>query len=96
MLRAAVRHGSTDMVRLLIQHGARGGERGDLLLVAAEGGNADIFAQLLAAGALVDSRALDGRSALQIACGHARRDMVRLLVLYGARGDLVDVQGPAP
>ena len=86
MLRSAVRHGSTDMVRLLLQNGAHANAR--LILVAVEDGNADILGQLLASGggACVDGAGMhvgsvyEWRNPLLEACGQGRRDVVRLLV----------------
>jgi ankyrin repeat protein len=100
-MRAATRgDAQLPVLAALIAAGARvdapGGGRGHTALMRACAGKREGAASveaLLAAGAAVDARTLDGRTALFEACFWCRGDLLRLLLAAGADPRVEDAAG---
>jgi ankyrin repeat protein len=90
-LTLAVQVGSAELVRVLLDHGAKvnlrsGGFDGTPpILLAAAHGNVEIVKTLIDAGAEVNARRGDSTDALFWACVHGHTAVIRLLLLNGAQ-----------
>lgn len=95
-LLSAVGYNQRDMVKLLLEHGAKvdqqeeNGILGTPLIFAAIEGNADIARDLLAAGANVNSRTFHGATALIEAVKDKHTALVPLLLQAGADVNAID------
>jgi ankyrin repeat protein len=92
-LRAACKFGSTETVRLLIEHGADPNPRDfaeDILKVAARTGNAEIILLLLENGAQVNAADVGSMSVLHCACQSGHVGAVQVLLDHGADIDAQD------
>ncbi|MFP4565719.1 MAG: ankyrin repeat domain-containing protein [Spirochaetaceae bacterium] len=94
----AVRSGSLNVVRLLVDYGAdvneQSGDRGTSPLMEAAGtGQVAVTRQLLEAGADPDMVSTYGQSAAILAASEGHADTLKLLLEWNARTDLVDHLG---
>ncbi|KAJ2970181.1 hypothetical protein NQ176_g8311 [Zarea fungicola] len=83
----AAHHGQTDVVKLLLDRGAKPSRPGvpyDALIVATDAGNEDIVKLLLAAGADIHSRDHSGMTAVLIASSKGMPNLMTLLLDSGA------------
>lgn len=97
ILMVASRNGYTDIVGLLLRHGADPNHQDingeTALMEASRNGYTDIVELLLRQGANKDQQNGDGETALMMASRHGYTDIVGLLLQYGANTDLQDEVG---
>ncbi|XP_071494843.1 fibronectin type 3 and ankyrin repeat domains 1 protein-like [Diadema setosum] len=93
-LMAAAQRGLTDMVELLISHGAdvimQNGSGKDALMLACFAGHLKVVRQLRAQGASWDTKDLGGSTALHWAVDGGNKDVVQWAIMDGSKIDVRD------
>jgi uncharacterized protein len=99
-IEAACQNGSTDIVKMLIDHGVNVNAKGYVghtpLRIASRNGYPDIVKFLISKGAEIDSEGDDRATSLESAAGKGHLDVVILLTEAGAKVNHQDKDGDTP